>query len=329
MMVLVTGATGFIGGHLVRHLIEQGHTVRALVRNPAPQLEQEGVETVIGDLTRPETLAEAVRGAEAIFHLAALRDRWGVPLATYRTVNTVGTCHLLAAAMQAEVGRFVYCSSVGVARYPGRVDANETLPYAQPTSQVGYHRTKMEAERLVVVAARAGAVPAVVVRPVISYGPGDQTGMVAQLLVRLARGRFLPVGDGRNRVDLVYVEDLVEGMRLAWERGSMGRVYILSGPRPVTMREVVLAACAALGKSPPPFHVPEVLARSLAGWAERVWGALGWRPPITRDAVATLTVDRGFSHARARAELGYNPCVTLEEGFRRTVAWLREMGQVR
>ena len=329
MSVLVTGATGFIGGHLARRLVGMGHTVRALVRSSAPGLEREGVELVSGDLTRPETLTAAMEGVRGVFHLASLRDHWGVPLSTYRTVNTAGTCHLLAAAMQAGVERFVYCSSVGVARYPGRIDADEMLPYVEPTSQVAYHRTKMDAERLVLVAARAGALPAVVVRPVITYGPGDETGMVTRLLVRLARGRFLPVGDGRNHVDLAYVDDVVGGMVRAWERGAVGRAYILSGPRPVTMREVLIAARAALGKpGPGRVYLPTGLARLLAGWAERAWGALHRRPPVTRDAVATLTVDRGFSHARATAELGYVPQVGLEEGMRRTVDWLQGTGRI-
>lgn len=330
MKMLVTGGTGFIGRHLVRRLADMGHSVRVLTRSPSAALEQKGVETVVGDMTRPETLVQAMEGVQGVFHLAALRDRWGVPLEAYRVVNTGGTCHLLALAMQKGVERFVYCSSVGVARYLGRIDADETLPYVEPTSQAAYHHTKMEAERLVLVAAQAGAVPAVVVRPVITYGPGDETGMVTRLLVSLARGRFLPVGDGRNHVDLAFVDDVVGGMVLAWERGGIGRVYILSGPRPIRMEEVLTVACSALGKpGPARFHVPAGLARLIAGCAERIWGALRRQPPVTRDALTTLTADRGFSHARARAELGYLPRVELEEGMKRTVAWLQEMGWVK
>ncbi len=329
MRVLITGASGFIGGHLVQRLAETGCAVRALVRAPTPALAALGVEQVSGDLTRPASLVAPLRDVQTIFHLAALRDRWGTPAQAYRTVNVEGTQHLLAAAAQAGVERFVHCSSVGVARWPGRIDADETLPYTTPTSQVDYHQTKIEAEQAVLAAARNGMLPALVVRPVITYGPGDRTGMVTRLITLIAQGRFVTIGDGRNHVDLAYVDDVVAGMYLAAERGTVGRVYILSAPRPETMNEVLKLACAAVGKpGPKRTHVPLGLARFAAWGAEQLGLALRRQPPLTRDALATLTIDRGFSHARAQHELGYVPQVLLADGLRSTAEWLQRNGSL-
>jgi len=337
MRVLVTGATGFIGGHLARYLVTQGHRVRALVRRKSPALAETGVELAWGEFTDPEAARAAVNGVEAVFHLAAVRDEWGTPESVYQRVNVAGTRHLLEAATEAGVQRFVYCSSVGVARYPGNLEADESLRFCEPTSQVFYHRSKAQAEQMVLEWARSGRVPAVVVRPVITYGPEDKWGMVTRLMTMLAQGRFVPVGNGCNHVDLVYIDDLIGGMYLALERGTTGEVYILSGTAPIRVRTLVDKICELLGKQSLRLHIPAPIARA-AGWGMemlyRAGGRLGvdWdgkEPFITRDKVATLTVDRGFRHARASQELGYRPQVDYDEGLRRTVAWCVRAGILR
>lgn len=336
MSVLVTGATGFVGGHLARYLVTHGHRVRALVRHEVPALAEAGAELAWGELTDFQAVRAAVNEVEAVFHLAAVRHVWGTPESVYQRVNVEGTQHLLEAAAEADVHRFVYCSSVGVARYPGNLEADEMLPFREPTSQVFYHRSKAQAEQMVLQWARAGRVPAVVVRPVIAYGPEDERGMVTRLMTLLAQGRFAPVGNGRNHVDLVYIDDLMAGMYLALERGTVGRVYILSGTAPIRVHTLVDKICRLLGRRRPRFHIPVPVARA-AGWAVemlyRAGGRLGVdldgrEPFITRDKVATLTVDRGFSHARASQELGYRPQVDYDESLRRTLDWLCAAGLI-
>ncbi|MEE8389781.1 MAG: NAD-dependent epimerase/dehydratase family protein [Anaerolineae bacterium] len=336
MRVLVTGATGFIGGHLARYLASDGHYVRALVRpgneSRVSALAEADVELAWGDITDPEAVRLAVDGMDAVFHLAAVRDVWGTPESVYQRVNVEGTRLMLDAAVDGEVQRFVYCSSVGVARYPGNLKADEALPFCEPTSQILYHRSKAHAEQVVLEWARADRVPALVVRPVITYGPGDEWGMVTRLVMLLAQGWFVPVGNGRNHVDLVYIDDLVTGMYHAWERGDVGRVYILSGIAPIQMQTLIGKICGLLGKRPPHIYIPALIAR-VAGWGmetlDRIGNRLGiaWEgkePIITRDKVATLTVDRGFSHKRARRELEYRPRVDYDEGLQRTLDWLQE-----
>lgn len=336
MRVLVTGATGFIGGHLARCLVARGHRVRALVRRESPALAGAGVELAWGELTHPQALRAAMQGVGAVFHLAAVRGSWGIPESVYQRVNVEGTRSLLEAAARAGVRRLVHCSTVGVARYPGNLEADETLPYREPASQVLYHRSKVQAEQLVLEWARSGRVPAVVVRPVITYGPGDEQGMVTRLVMLLAQGRFVLVGNGRNHVDLAYIDDLVAGMYLALERGAVGRVYHLSGTAPIRVRTLVAKICTLLGKRSPQIYIPVPVARA-AGWGMEMLHKVGDRlgvdldgrePFVTRDKVATLTVDRGFSHARANRELGYRPQVDHDAGLRRTLEWLRAAGLI-
>jgi nucleoside-diphosphate-sugar epimerase len=294
-----------------------------LVRREAPELIKKGVELVPGDVTNMDTLRTAVRGIEAVFHLAAVRDVWGAPAAIYQHVNVEGTRYLLEAAAESGIQRFVYCSSVGVARYPGNLAADETLPYSEPTSQVLYHRTKAQAEQIALDA------QAVVVRPVITYGPGDENGFLTRLIELLIQGRFLGIGNGRNHVDLVYVDDLIAGMVAALEKGAAGRVYILSGTAPIQVRVLLAEICKLLGRKPPYVYVPTPITL-MAGWGmEMLWHGIvkpmGWSdqsPFITRDKVATLTVDRGFSHKRASLELGYRPQIDYSEGIQRTLAWI-------
>ena len=323
MRILVTGATGFIGGHLACNLAAQGHRVRALVRREAPALAKCGVELFWGDITDDVALRAAMQGIEAIFHLAAVRDVLGTPETVYRQINVEATYSMLDTARESGVQRFVYCSSVGVARYPGNLAADETLPYSKPTSQVLYHRTKAEAEQIALDA------QAIVVRPVITYGPGDANGFLTRLIALLVQGRFMGIGNGHNHVDLVYVDDLIDGMWAAQEKGAAGRVYILSGTAPIQVRVLLDEICTLLGRNPPRLYVPTPVAL-MAGWGmEMLWRGImkpmGWNeqsPFITRDKVATLTVDRGFSHKRASLELGYQPQIDYSEGIRRTLDWI-------
>jgi len=329
--ILVTGATGFIGGHLVNYLTTRGHQVRALIHRSPPQDEWglrrgAGVELARGDITDAQAVRTAVQGIDAIFHLAAARDVRGAPESVYQKINVEGTRHLLEAAAEASVQRFIYCSSVGVARYPGNLEADEMLPFSEPTSQVFYHRTKAQAERMALDA------QAVVVRPVITYGPQDGQGFVTRLIALLGQGQLVWVGNGINHVDLVYIDDLVSGMYQALERGAGGRAYILSGTAPIYVQALIGKICKFLRVRAPRIRVPASFAR-LAGWGMETLYEVGYRvgiipngkePFITRDKVATLTVDRGFSHVRASRELGYHPQVDYDEGLRCTVDWFQE-----
>jgi nucleoside-diphosphate-sugar epimerase len=335
MRILVTGGTGFLGSHLVRALLEGGHEVKTLVRHGSDFEKLKGAELAYGDLTKPDSLRQALKGVKAVYHLAAIRDKWGTPYQAYYTVNVRGTQNLLDAAAGC-VDRFIYCSTAGVARYPGNLQADESLPYnTNGHGQYCYHHTKALAEQLTLEYARTGQVPSTVVRPTIVYGPGDKWGMMTKLVTMLARGRFAPVGDGRNHLHLVYVDDVVRAFLLAGKSSrSVGQVYIVAGPSLITLNTLVAKVCALLGIRPPRWHIPVGVAKA-AGWMlEMAYAgklgmglrAFGDMPLVTRDKVDTLTIDCGYNAAKIRQELGYCPTVDYDLGLRRTINWCQRKG---
>lgn len=329
MNILVTGASGFIGQHLARALTAQGHQVRVLVRRPPTNASSNGVRPFVGDLSDADSLRQAVEDVNQIYHLAAIRDRWGLSYRDYYTVNVEGTRHLLDAAVE-RGARFVYCSSVGVLGYPGVLGIDEGYAYRPEDGKYNYHHTKALAEQLTLEYAQKGRLAATVVRPVITYGPGDRYGMITKLLNLLATGHFLPVGDGRNHVHLAYITDMVRGIILAGEcEQAIGRVYIIPGTRPITTKELVAEACNLLERPAPRWHIPLAPAKVAAWMFESVYTVqrhlglcvLNSEPFLTRDKIDTLTINRGFCGHRAEQELGYHPVIDYPEGLAATIAW--------
>lgn len=332
MKILVTGASGFIGQHLTRSLLAQEHQVRTLLRRSSVRVGLDGATSYIGDLTDAASLRQAVEGVDQVYHLAVIRDRPGISYQDYYAVNVEGTRHILDAAA-AQGARFVYCSSVGVLGYPGVTDIDEDFAYRPEDGKYNYHHTKALAEQLTLEYHHQGRLKATVVRPVITYGPGDSYGMITKLLAMLARARFIPIGDGRNHVHLAYITDTVRGIILAGESDqSAGRVYHIPGFRPISMRELIALACELVGRPAPRWHIPLGLAKAAARAFESAYALqhrlglefLGTEPFLTRDKIDTLTINRGFSGRRAEQELGYHPSVDYSEGLARTVDWARQ-----
>lgn len=335
MKALVTGATGFIGGHLAQTLHERGHEVRVLVRQPPRTSDFAAYEVVSGDLTDSQAAAQAVKGMDVVFHLAAIRDRWGIPYADYHRTNVDGTRYLLDAAVAAG-SRFVYCSSVGVMGHPNQLNIDESFPYSASDGKYNYSHTKALADEMVLQYGASERLFATVVRAVITYGPGDTWGMVTRLIDMLAQRSFLFVGDGRNHMHLAYISDLVEGFLLAASNDQAnGRPYIVAGPAPITLNDLVSKVCGLLSVAPPQWHIPTPIAHTAGRGMEWLFtlkrqmgiSALGDVPFITRDKVDTLTINRSFSTQRAEAELGYQPQIGYDEGLQRTVDWWRTWSQ--
>ena len=326
MRVLVTGATGFTGGHLARALAARGDTVRALVRDPsrARALADAGVTLVTGDLGRRESLAAAVKDVELVYNVAALYRQAGLPEQTYRTVNAEAVGWLVDAAADAGVRRVVHCSTVGVHGDIEHPPAGEDAPL-RPGDV--YQQTKLEGEAIGREAAGRRRVELVVVRPSGIYGPGDRR--LLKLFRGVARRRFVILGDGKIFYHLTHIDDLVEGFHLAGTvPGAAGRTYILAGGEVRTLNEVVQTIADEAGVVPPRLHLP-VWPFWLAGAAcEAVCAPLGLEPPIYRRRVDFFTKSRAFDISRARAELGFAPSVDLRTGVRRTLAWYRGAGWI-
>ncbi|MFO7277503.1 MAG: NAD-dependent epimerase/dehydratase family protein [Pseudomonadota bacterium] len=321
--ILVTGATGFTGGHLARTLRRRGHHVRALVRDPAraAKLAAEGIELVRGDVTDPGSVARAVDGCEFVYHIAALYREARHPDDVYWRVNVDGTANVLDAAERAGVQRVIHCSTVGVHGDVKRMPADEKAPYAPGDI---YQKTKLAGERIA-QERFANGLPGTVVRPAGIYGPGD---MRFLKLFRAIKNRtFLMIGDGETHYHLTYIDDLVEGMILCAESPqAVGQTYILAGPRHTTLNELVAATARAVGCRPPRGRIPVFPVMAAARLAERICRPLGIEPPLHERRVSFFIKNRGFCIDKARHELGYVPRVELEEGIQRTAQWYRANG---
>jgi dihydroflavonol-4-reductase len=322
LRVLVTGATGFTGGHLARTLAASGDTVRALVRSAAPALDAAGIETVSGDLRDAASIERAARGVDVVYHIAAIYRQAGLRHQEYRAVNAAAVRTVIAAAATAGVRRVVHCSTVGVHGDIAHPPAGEDAPL-EPGDI--YQVTKLEGERIAREAAEDTGMEVVIVRPTGIYGPGDRR--LLKLFRGVARGRFPILGSGNIYYHLTYIEDLVEGFRLcALVPGAAGRTYILAGAEVTTLNELVTIVAEEAHVAPPRMHLPVWPVWMAGALCEAVCMPLGIEPPLYRRRVDFFTKSRAFDISRARAELGYAPKVGLHEGVARTLAWYRSNG---
>ncbi len=324
MRVLVTGATGFTGGHLARALKARGHDVAAMVRRlpdaGSDALSREGIHVVRGDLADPASLRGALTGGfDVVYNIAALYRQAALPDSVYHQVNAVGVGQLIEAASGAGVQRVVHCSTVGVHGDVERPPANEDAPLAPGDV---YQVSKVEGERIARDAAARTGVELVIARPSGIYGPGDRR--LLKLFRGVARRTFVILGSGEIFYHLTYIDDLIEGFRLCGEvPAAAGRTYILAGAEVPTLNELTSVIAADAGVAPPRLHLP-VWPFWLAGAAcEAICAPFGIEPPLYRRRVDFFTKSRAFDIARARAELGYAPSVSLQDGIHRTLAWYR------
>jgi dihydroflavonol-4-reductase len=317
--VLVTGATGFTGGHLARALLARGHAVRALHRGATPTSGVAGLDLVAGDLRDPAALARAVEGVEVVYHIAAMYRQAGAPKEAYHAVNAAAAGAIVAAAAAAGVRRVVHCSTVGVHGDIEHPPADEDAPLRPGDI---YQVTKLEGERLARDAGARLGVDVTIVRPSGIYGPGDRR--LLKLFRGVARRRWITLGRGRIYYHLTYIDDLVEGIRLCGEHpAAANRTYILAGGEVTTLNELVALVARAAGVPKPTIHLP-AWPFWLAGAAcEAACAPFGLEPPLYRRRVDFFTKSRAFDIGRARREIGYAPSIGLRDGITRTLEWYR------
>lgn len=322
MKALVTGVTGFTGGHLARRLRDvHGDHVRVLVRTDAQAdtFRRAGFEVSIGDLTDEASLRAACAGMDVVYNIAALYRTAGLPASAYRAVNAQGVAAIVRAAAATGVRRVVQCSTVGVHGDIEHPPAGEDAPL-KPGDV--YQETKLEGEHLGREAAAATGVELVIARPTGIYGPGDRR--LFKLFGGVAKGRFVLLGKGEIFYHLTYVDDLCDGFRLcATVPAAAGRTYILAGGEVTTLRELITITAAVAGVTPRLLKLP-VWPVWMAGAAcEAICAPFGISPPLYRRRVDFFTKSRAFDITRAKTELGYAPAVTLRDGIGRTLEWYR------
>ncbi len=319
--ILVTGATGFIGGRIVEEADARGLTVRLLVRDPARYRGPAGVELFRGDLLEPDSLTGIEEDVDQVVHAAGVLGKWGTGDELVTRVNVDGAVALLERFADRPQVRYVHLSAGGVTGpVPTRqVDESYACRPATP-----YEQTKLRGETNVLARARKLGIHATVVRPTFTYGPGDPHKRA--LFRAVQRRRMLLIDGGRSVLHPVYIDDAVAGIFLAIDRGAAGEVYIVGGARPVTKRELLETIAEAVGVAPPRLSLPRWLLWPAASVLETIGRVGGFEPVLTRGRVMMMGDNFGYSIEKARRDLGYEPAVPLAEGIRRTVEAFRAEG---
>jgi len=325
-MNLVTGATGLLGSHIVEHLRKQGRPVRALVRptSDLTWLKTQGVEFAEGDITDPASLRRACEGCETVYHSAAKVGDWG-PWREFQRITIDGTRNVCEAAKAAGVRRLVHISSVSVFGYytkPGTID--ESSPIGHKLYKWAYYsRSKIEAERIVWEAHKAGGLEVTVIRPAWIYGERDRA-TIGRLLKMIRLGKAKILGRGDNRLNVIYAGNIAEAaLKAADLPEADGEIYNCSNDGAITQQEYFDLWADALGKPRVQRKVPYRIAY-FAGFVLECLGHMfrSKKPPfITRYAVWLMGRRSYFSAEKARRGLNWRPATTYEVGVPRTIRW--------
>lgn len=358
---LVTGATGFLGSELVKHLLLHGYEVRALRRktsdctalrrvvseaeselkelqqnasvkvaenaspNPSSAVNTHSLPKcieVIGDITDKASLAQAMQGVDFVFHIAAMFREAKYEDHVYFDVNVEGTRNVLDSAIKAGVKRVIHCSTGGVHSHIPNPPADETEPY-RPADV--YQDSKLEGELLALEYFRSGKIHGTVIRPAMIWGPGDKRTL--KVFRGIKRKKLPLIGTGKTLCHWVMASDLAEGFRLAAEKDiPSGEVFILAGERALTMQELFNEVADAVHVDRPGFRIPAKPVQILGTCVELVCKPFGIEPPIYRRRVDFFTKNRSFDCQKAKRMLGYKPERSFTEEVRCIADWYEAEG---
>jgi nucleoside-diphosphate-sugar epimerase len=325
---LITGATGFMGPHLVARLRQTKHDCRCLVRSTSNTevIRALGAELVEGDLTRADSLHGLADGVDRVLNLATLghMSNFTVTESMFEAINVNGALNVMREAARAGVPRVVHCSSVAAMGICTEVPATEESP-CHPHHPYG--RSKLKAEQAIKALVAQEGLPAVIVRFSMVYGPGDGRDILK--LTRMAKkGLFPKIGARPKLTPLVHVQDAIDGVLRAAEKGRFGETYLITNQESIPFDDLRRIMQQALGVKRLPLYVPEWLALAAASMLEKSFGLLGKAPPVARKNIESTLADRVFSIAKAQRELGFEPQIDPAAGLRDTVAWYRDRGWV-
>jgi nucleoside-diphosphate-sugar epimerase len=295
-----------------------------LVRDPcrASSLKQLGVELAVGDLRNIASVEQAMAGIDIVYHVGAEFRHENLSRSEMRKVNVDGTRNMLDAAVKAGVQRFIHCSTVGVHGDVKDPPANENTPYAPGDV---YQQSKTDAERLVVQYANEARLPVVIFRPGGIYGPGDLRFL--KLFKAIKNKRFIMLGSGQVLYQVVYIDDLIEGILLcARNENAIGKTYILTGDEPATLNQLVKVIADAVGVRCTRLKLPVMPVYLAGAVCELICKPFGINPPLYRRRVDFFRKTRSFDISKAKTEFGFEPRVDLRNGISRTAAWYRQEG---
>ncbi len=328
MRTLVTGATGFVGAAVARRLLAAGHSVRVMVR-PTSNLGNIAdlpVETCLGDLRDPASLARALGGMDALFHVAADYRIWTRNPQELLDSNVGGTANIMDAALDARIKRIVYCSSVAAIRpRPNGELADESVPAALDQMIGLYKRSKFLAEAEVSRRVAERGLPAVIVNPSAPMGPRDaKPTPTGRIVVDAAKGKIpVYVDTGLN---VVHVDDVAEGHLLAFEKGKIGERYILGGDN-LTLRELLTVIAELVHRKPPTIRLPHAVTIPIGYIAETWCRVFGGEPMATGDAARMARKKMFYSSEKAKRELGYAPR-PAREAVADSLRWFKDNGYI-
>jgi len=326
MKALVTGGTGFLGGALTRRLHSMGWDVTALGRNASrlDQLESEGIHTLQLDLKDKNAMAAACKDQEIVFHCAALPSPWG-NFEVFYQANVIGTRNVIRGCEEHKVKRLVYVSTPSqYFGYSSRMNVKETDALPEPVSN--YAATKILAEEEI-DKAFANGLATIAIRPRAIFGPGD-TVIFPRLIPRLRSGRLPILGDGENVVDLTYIENVVDALLLCAESpaSTLGKKYNISNDEPVKLWKLVERICKELNLPTPKRKIPYRTANAAASVLEFICTLIPTHPepPLTRMSVSMMANSTTLDISAAKQELGYQPKVSVDEGFDKFMKWWKQ-----
>lgn len=320
MKALVTGGGGFLGSAIVRQLLKRGDQVVSYSRGDYPQLAELGVEQRRGDLSDLNSLAEAAKGCDIVFHVAAKAGIWG-RFDEYFSANVAGTENVIAACKLLSIERLVYTSSPSVVFDGSDVEGgDESLPYPAHF-EAHYPHTKALAEQAV-LAANSKSLATVSLRPHLIWGPDDNH-LVPRIVAKGQAGKLRRIGTRPCLVDTVYVENAAEAHlnaadRLAPGSPPAGKAYFITNGEPVPVWEMVNGILAAAGLPPVTRQIPPFAAYAAGAVCEKIWKAmnLSGEPPMTRFVARELATAHWFDISAARRDLGYTPRISTAEGLK-------------
>jgi len=331
--ILITGAAGFVGSHLVEHLLSQGikrKDIRLFVKKgeSLKNLPDSDFDIIESDIRDKNAVNKSTEGVETVYHLAANTVTEGSRYKDYKEVNVDGTQNILDACKGKNIRKFIYFSTIavyGLPAYVGEiVNWNETQP-KKPAE--AYGESKLEAEKRVIETHEKTGIPYIIIRPTTVYGPRDYQG-IFELYRAINKRYFFMIGNGRNKMDYVFVKDLVGGAREAELSKYQAGDYILGSGKPTTLNTIVNCISKSIGKEVPKSFLPKDLALAVSYLPWITGKLVGIKSPIFPNRVKILTTSCYYDISKAKEEIKYHPETPFCKGAEITGKWLIGNNQI-